>query len=75
MEEAIGNLIAVDAHEGSLVVTMDSLQFTVDFPTIESLELTRERLSAYVGKTIAVFHESEDVGQLRIRLLTSETII
>jgi len=68
LEEAVGNLLSISVHQNSLLVTMDSAQFTIDFPSIPLLELAREQLSPYIGKMVAIFRDSNTTKPLHIRL-------
>jgi len=68
LEEAVGSLVGIDVHESSLLVTMDSVQFSVDFSSIHYVEQARKKLSRYVGKKIGVFRDADASKVLRIRL-------
>lgn len=67
LEEAVGSLLAINLYENSLLVTMDSVEFTIDFPSIHFLELAREQLSPYLGKRVAIFLDSNTTKLLHIR--------
>jgi hypothetical protein len=69
LEEAVGNLLAISVHQNSLLVTMDSVQFIIDFPSIHSLELAKERLSPYIGKKVAILRDIDATKPLHIRLV------
>ena len=77
LEEAVGSLLAINLYENSLLVTMDSVQFTIDFPSIHFLELAREQLSPYIGKKVAILRDIDATKPLHIRLATplSEAIM
>jgi hypothetical protein len=68
LQEAVGVLLAVNVHENSLLVAMDSVQFAVDFPSTRSLELAKEQLSPYIGKKIAILRDTDTTKPLHIRL-------
>jgi hypothetical protein len=68
LSEAVGVLLAVNVHENSLLVAMDSVQFAVDFPSTHFLEEARRRLSPYIGKKVAIFRDADATKPLRIRL-------
>ena len=67
LEEAVGTLLAVNANENMLRVSMDSAEFAIDFPSGNFLELAREQLSPYLGKRVAIFLDSNTTKPLRIR--------
>jgi len=70
LQEAIGRLVSISVRENSLLVTMDSAEFSVDFPSTHSVEQARKELSPYIGKKIGVFRDTDATKPLHIRLTT-----
>lgn len=70
LEEAVGVLREVSVCDDSLLVTMDSTRFSVDFHSMGTLELARKQLIDYIGKKVALFQDADPTERLYVRVVS-----
>ena len=69
LEEAVGRLHTITSDNCTLLLTMDSIQFTIDFPSVQELESTRELLEHYVGRQMGILRFEDPAMPPRIRII------
>ena len=67
LQEAIGILRTVDMRKNSLIVTMDTVPFVVDFSSVRQLESAYQTLKRYLGEKIAIVSFKDSTAPLRVR--------